>query len=178
MEEARNILIEEKETYVIPLKITKPEIGIEDLGDKLFKQTLAKYTTIYDAGEYNRSHNIALAAKTINGTILLPGETFSYNKVLGKRTAAGGYKEAGGYAGGRVVQTLAGGICQISSTLYDAVVMDIIWFCHDPYFVFKGTEDMLYEYHNYWFHIKESLIGEVLALVICAIVGLVIQFIL
>jgi len=62
--------------------------------------------------------------------------------------------------------------------IYDVVVMDIIWFCHDPYFVFKGTEDMVDEYHNYWFHIKGSLIGEVLALVICAIVGLVIQFIL
>ena len=62
--------------------------------------------------------------------------------------------------------------------IYDAVVMDIIWFCHDPYFVFKGTEDMIDEYHNYWFHIKGSLIGEVLALVICAIVGLVIQFVL
>ena len=62
--------------------------------------------------------------------------------------------------------------------IYDAVVMDIIWFCHDPYFVFKGTEDMVDEYHNYWFHIKGSLIGEVLALVICTIVGLIIQFIL
>ena len=62
--------------------------------------------------------------------------------------------------------------------IYDAVVMDIIWFCHDSYFVFKGTEDMVDEYHNYWFHIKESLIGELLALAICAIVGLVIQFIL
>ena len=62
--------------------------------------------------------------------------------------------------------------------VYDAVVMDIIWFCHDPYFIFKGTEDMVDEYHNYWFHIKGSLIGEVLALVICAIVGLVIQFVL
>ena len=62
--------------------------------------------------------------------------------------------------------------------IYDAVVMDIIWFCHDPYFVFKGTEDMKKEYHNYWFHIKESLKGEVIALVVCAIVGLVIEFIL
>ena len=62
--------------------------------------------------------------------------------------------------------------------IYDAIVMDIIWFCHDPYFVFKGTEDMVDEYHNYWFHIKGSLIGEILALVICAIVGLVIQFVL
>ncbi len=56
--------------------------------------------------------------------------------------------------------------------------MDIIWFCHDPYFVFKGTEDMTKEYHNYWFHIKESLKGEAIALIVCALVGLVIQFIL
>lgn len=62
--------------------------------------------------------------------------------------------------------------------IYDVIVMDIIWFCHDPYFVFKGTEDLKEEYHNYWFHIKESLIGELIALVICVIVGLIIEFIL
>ena len=44
--------------------------------------------------------------------------------------------------------------------LYDAVVLDIIWFCHDKHFVFKGTEDMGKEYHNYWFHIKGFFIGE------------------
>ena len=59
--------------------------------------------------------------------------------------------------------------------LYDAIVLDIIWFCHDKYFVFKGTEDMVDEYHNYWFHIKGFFIGETLALIICAIVGLIIQ---
>ena len=62
--------------------------------------------------------------------------------------------------------------------IYDVFIIDIIWFCHDPYFIFKGTEDMINEYHNYWFHIKESLKGEVIALIICAIVGLIIQFIL
>ena len=62
--------------------------------------------------------------------------------------------------------------------LFDAIVLDIIWFCHDPYFVFKGTEDMTAEYHNYWFHIKGFFIGEVLALIVCALAGLVIQFVL
>ena len=61
---------------------------------------------------------------------------------------------------------------------YDAIVLDICWFCHDSRFVFPGTEDMVEEYHNYWFHIKGSLIGEGIALVVCAIVGLVIQFVL
>ena len=62
--------------------------------------------------------------------------------------------------------------------LYDAVVMDIIWFCHDPHFVFEGTEDMVSDYHDYWFHIKGFFIGEVLALVVCLLVGLAVQFIL
>ena len=62
--------------------------------------------------------------------------------------------------------------------LYDAIVLDIIWFCHDKHFVFKGTEDMVKEYHNYWFHIKGFFIGEGLALVVCAIAGLIIHFIL
>ncbi len=62
--------------------------------------------------------------------------------------------------------------------LYDAIVLDIIWFCHDPYFVFKGTEDMVSDYHDYWFHIKGFFIGEGIALVVCALAGLVVQFIL
>ena len=62
--------------------------------------------------------------------------------------------------------------------LYDVVVLDIIWFCHDKQFVFKGTEDMVEEYHNYWFHIKGFFIGEVLAIVICAISSVIIHFVL
>lgn len=62
--------------------------------------------------------------------------------------------------------------------LYDAIVLDIIWFCHDKHFIFEGTEDMVDEYHNYWFHIKGFFIGELLALVICAIAGAIIHFIL
>ena len=62
--------------------------------------------------------------------------------------------------------------------LYDAIVLDIIWFCHDKRFVFKGTEDMQDEYHNYLFHIKGFFIGEVLALIICSVSAAIIHFIL
>ena len=62
--------------------------------------------------------------------------------------------------------------------LYDVIVLDIIWFCHDKHFVFKGTEDMTEEYHNYWFHIKGFFIGELLALIVCSLAGVIIQFIL
>ena len=62
--------------------------------------------------------------------------------------------------------------------LWDVIVLDIIWFCHDKHFVFKGTEDMVDEYHNYLFHIKGFFIGEGLALIICSLAGLIIEFIL
>ena len=121
-EDVKKLLEEEKETYEIPLKITKPKVAVKDLGEKLFKQNLSKYTTIYDSSNTNRASNIALAAKTINGTILLPGETFSYNGKLGNTTKEKGYKPGGAYVGGKVVQSYGGGICQVSSTLYNAVL--------------------------------------------------------
>lgn len=62
--------------------------------------------------------------------------------------------------------------------LYDAIVLDCIWFCHDKHFVLRGTGDMTNEYHNYWFHFKGFFIGEGLALIICALAGLIIQFII
>ena len=62
--------------------------------------------------------------------------------------------------------------------LYDAVVLDIIWFCHDSHFVFAGTEDMICDYHDYWFHIKGFFIGEIIAVAVCMIVGLIIHFVL
>ena len=61
--------------------------------------------------------------------------------------------------------------------LYDAIVLDCIWFCHDKRFIFKGTEDMAKEYHNYWFHIKGSIIGEIIGLIVCLIVGLIVTII-
>ena len=62
--------------------------------------------------------------------------------------------------------------------LWDLVVLDIIWFCHDPHFVIKGTEDMVSDYHDYWFHVKGFFIGEALALIVCVVAGLIVQFVL
>ncbi|MBQ6653944.1 MAG: hypothetical protein IJM79_00240 [Erysipelotrichaceae bacterium] len=58
--------------------------------------------------------------------------------------------------------------------LFDAIVLDIIWFCHDPYFVFEGTEDMVDDYHDYRFHIRGFFIGEALALVICTLAAVIV----
>lgn len=128
-EEAKKILEEDKEEYEIPLVITTPEITTNKIGTEAFPDMLSTFSTRYDASNTPRTTNLKLAMQKLDGVVVNPGETFSYNKTLGKRTAEAGYKEAGGYAGGRVVQTLAGGICQISSTLYDAAVyanLDIV----------------------------------------------------
>lgn len=123
IEEANKILEEEKEEYIIPLKITKPKIATTDLKyENFFPELLSKYTTRYDESNLNRSNNIKLASEKINGTILMPGEIFSYNKIVGARTIKAGYKEAAVYMGGKVVDGIGGGICQVSSTLYNAAL--------------------------------------------------------
>ena len=122
LEEARNITSEKKEEYEIALKFVAPAVTTSQIGTEAFPNLITKFSTRYDAGLVNRSTNLKLASDKINGTVLMPGEEFSYNKVVGERTIAAGYKDAPIYSGGKVVDGLGGGICQISSTLYDAVV--------------------------------------------------------
>ena len=122
-EEAEKIILENKKEYNIPLKIIVPKKTIEDLGEEAFPDKLSTYTTRYDPTNRNRGNNIVLATQKIDGTIIMPGETFSYNQIVGERTIAAGYKEAGAYAGGKLVQDVGGGICQTSSTLYNTVLL-------------------------------------------------------
>ena len=123
IEEAKKIIAEDKEEYVIPLKIIVPDKTLSDLGEEAFPDKLIEYSTIFDPSNRNRSNNLAISAEKIDGTIIMPGETFSYNQTVGERTIAAGYKEAGAYAGGKVVQDVGGGICQTSSTLYNAALL-------------------------------------------------------
>lgn len=123
IEEAKKIIEEDKNEYIIPLKITVPKKTVEDLGEEAFPDKLATFTTRYDPSNKNRANNVSISADKIDGTIIMPGETFSYNQTVGERTIAAGYKEAGAYSGGRVVQDVGGGICQTSSTLYNAVLL-------------------------------------------------------
>ena len=122
MDEAKNLIQEDKEEYIIPLKITIADKTVSDLGEEAFPNTLGTFTTRYDASNKNRSNNISLASEKIDGTVIMPGEIFSYNQTVGKRTIDAGFKEAGAYAGGKVIQEVGGGICQVSSTLYNAVL--------------------------------------------------------
>lgn len=123
LEEAQDMISsEQKEEYSIPLSIISPNITTNMIGTEAFPDLLSTFSTNYAASNRNRTTNLILAANKINGTVLMPGETFSYNKVVGARTIAAGYKEAPIYVQGKVEDGLGGGICQITSTLYNAVV--------------------------------------------------------
>ena len=123
IEEAKAILGDQTaEEYIIPLNILSPNITTNMIGTEAFPDLLATYSTNYVASNRNRTTNLILAANKINGTVLMPGETFSYNKVVGARTIAAGYKEAPIYVSGKVVDGLGGGICQVTTTLYNAAL--------------------------------------------------------
>ena len=109
------------ERIEIPLYSVEPEVTREQIESLLFRDVIASKTTDI-AGTNNRLNNIVLSSQAINGTVLNPGDVFSFNGIVGQRTAAKGYKEAGAYVGGRVVQETGGGICQTSSTIYDCVL--------------------------------------------------------
>ena len=129
LDEAKNMLKEEKDEYVVPLKVLYPSVTTNMIGTEAFPDLLSEFSTKYAASNKNRTTNLILAAKKINGTVLMPGETFSYNKVVGARTIQAGYKEAPIYVSGRVEDGIGGGICQITTTLYNAVVyanLDIV----------------------------------------------------
>ncbi len=129
LEQAKALLAEEKEEYSIPLTVLVPAFTTNMIGREAFPDLLSEFSTKYQVSNRDRTTNLMLAAGKINGTVLMPGEVFSYNRVVGERTIAAGYKEAPIYVSGEVVDGLGGGICQITSTLYNAVVyanLDIV----------------------------------------------------
>lgn len=95
-----------------------PEISASSAKEKY--KTISSFTTNTTANQ-NRNTNVRLAAEAINGTVIKPGQEFSFNGTVGQRTEAKGYKGAAAYNNGEVVQEIGGGVCQVSTTLYNAV---------------------------------------------------------
>lgn len=89
------------------------------------KDLLGSYSTSFStsSGNYNRNMNMKNGARLINGSVVYPGETFSANAKLDPFTAANGYYDAGTYENGRVVDSIGGGICQVSTTLYNSILL-------------------------------------------------------
>lgn len=111
------------EDFVVLLKRSIPAVTEEQLRATMFEDLLAEcFTTMENKRNYDRTGNVKLAADAINGTILMPGDEFSYNGTVGERTAERGYKKASVYLSGGIEDQLGGGICQTSSTLYMAVI--------------------------------------------------------
>ena len=108
------------ETIDIPMHELEPTMTKAMLQDKFILR--GAYTTSFSDSTKNRKYNILFGADKINGTILKPGDVFSANDTLGKRTRKNGWKNAGAYENGEVVQQAGGGVCQLSSTLYNAAL--------------------------------------------------------
>ena len=121
IDEAKQIAQSSETECEIPLKVLYPSVTTNMIGQEAFPDLLGSFSTNYVANP-DRTTNLRLAANKINGTVLTPGQVFSYNSVVGERTIAAGYKNAAIYQNGEVVDGLGGGICQISSTLYNAAL--------------------------------------------------------
>lgn len=107
------------EVVRVPMEYVAPEI----LDDDVFFRDVLGSTSTPHSNNANRTANLELACKALNGVVLNPGETFSFNDTLGERTTAKGYKSAPAYSGDDLVNQVGGGICQVSSTLYCSTLL-------------------------------------------------------
>lgn len=108
------------EVLNLETQVTEPEGSAEELAN--IKDLLGSFTTSFSTSGSNRCKNVSSGASHINGTVLYPGEEFSTYETVSPFTEANGYAMAGSYLNGEVVDSMGGGICQVSTTLYNAVL--------------------------------------------------------
>lgn len=113
---------ESKRSFSMPVEATFPKVTVENLKAKMFKSTLGSFVTYYGSSPDNRKVNVRLAASKIENVILGPGDEFSFNKIVGARTEDRGFKKAHVYSNGKIIDDFGGGICQVSTTLYNAAL--------------------------------------------------------
>lgn len=117
----RELYYSEKDgKLLVPVYRTYPKVDT-GLLKEISTKALGSYSTYYNQRNAERSDNIALAAEAINNTVVFPRETFSFNQVVGERTVERGYKKAPVIVKGELAEDIGGGICQVSSTLFNAV---------------------------------------------------------
>jgi vancomycin resistance protein YoaR len=115
-----NFFNNESSNLEVPLQAVYPKIDSEILGT-VRSEKIGEYVTFFNLNNKERNNNIYLAAKAINNFVLFPGETFSFNKVVGERTPGKGYLPATVIVKGELSEDFGGGICQVSSTLFNAI---------------------------------------------------------
>ncbi|MCL2821892.1 MAG: VanW family protein, partial [Firmicutes bacterium] len=116
-----NLLL--KPDIKIELKPTAINPAITSKDNQSLTNLKSKYQTDFDSSGENRKQNIKLALKKVNGTVLLPNEEFSFNQIVGDRTAANGFKEGNIIVGGKYKKGTGGGVCQVSTTVYNAALL-------------------------------------------------------
>ncbi|CAN7159754.1 VanW family protein [Knoellia sp. LjRoot47] len=122
---------------ILPVKVTQPEFTTAQANATLPKGLISTFTTYFNANGGGRVSNIRLAARTLNGTYVPPGATFSLNEVLGRRTPEKGYVKGGVISEGRLSENYGGGISQVSTTLFNAAF-------------FAGVEFKQYMAHGFY----------------------------
>lgn len=124
IDEVKNLVNNSQENEIsIPLVYKDADITVADLGEDIFVNTISSFSTKYDITNTNRATNLEIAVNKINGIVVAPGETFSFNKIVGERSTKAGFKEAIIYSDGELDYGVGGGICQISSNLYYSVLL-------------------------------------------------------
>ncbi|MDI6816105.1 MAG: VanW family protein [Actinomycetota bacterium] len=106
---------------VLTTEVAEPKLTTEDAKNMGIKEKVSSYTTHYSASQTSRVHNIKTLAGKLDGVILAPDETFSFNGNIGPRTASKGYKEAPAIINGELQPSLGGGVCQVATTLFNTV---------------------------------------------------------
>ncbi|HUQ85737.1 MAG TPA: VanW family protein [Candidatus Limnocylindrales bacterium] len=125
IEKMEEVAIKEKpKTYTIkiPIKILEPKVSTDKINNYGIKELVAEGTSLFRGSIENRAFNINLAATRLNGTLIPPGETFSFVKSVGEINSLSGYKQAYVISGGKTILGDGGGVCQVSTTLFRAAL--------------------------------------------------------
>ncbi len=112
---------EDSREVMLATETSKPKLTTEDAGKMGIKEKVSSYTTFFNAGQTSRVHNIQTLASTLDGNIVAPNETFSFNGTIGPRTAEKGYREAPAIINGELVPSIGGGVCQVATTLFNVI---------------------------------------------------------
>lgn len=114
---------EDDAALALPVTTLYPTITAAEIGSAGIREALSVYSTSFNSQDANRSMNIKVAVSKVNGYILYPGKAFSFNTIVGPREKVYGFKEALEIMDGELVPGVGGGICQLSSTLYNAALL-------------------------------------------------------
>lgn len=120
-----NVILSEKPQVIkidIPIRVLKPKITTDEVNTLGIKEIIGTGTSLFQGSIPNRIFNITLASTRLNGILVAPGETFSFNKALGDISAFTGYLQAYVIQNGRTVLGDGGGVCQVSTTLFRAIL--------------------------------------------------------